>query len=49
MQVLDAVLNRRFYILTHENTGAAVEKRMQSILGNENPAPLEEGPAILMH
>jgi hypothetical protein len=48
-QVLDAVLNQRFYILTHENTGSAVEKRMQSILRNENPAPLEEGPAILMH
>jgi len=48
-QVLDAVLNQRFYILTHENTGAAVEKRMQSILSNEDPAPIEEGPAILMH
>jgi len=48
-QVLDAVLNERFYILTHENTGSAVEKRMQRILRNENPVPPEEGPAILMH
>ncbi len=48
-QVLDAVLNQRFYVLTHENTDAAVEKRMQRILRNENPMPPEGGPAILLH
>ena len=37
-QVFDAVVNDRFYILTHAETPAAVRNRMERIINGENPA-----------
>jgi NAD(P)-dependent dehydrogenase (short-subunit alcohol dehydrogenase family) len=44
--VLDAVLQQRFYILTHEGSQGFVEQRMQRIVNGENPAPPAEGIGI---
>jgi hypothetical protein len=37
-QVLDAVQNNRFYILTHDDTQAMVEIRLRDILDDRNPS-----------
>jgi NAD(P)-dependent dehydrogenase (short-subunit alcohol dehydrogenase family) len=37
-KVLDAVRNNRFYILTHDDTQAMVERRMRDILDDRNPS-----------
>jgi hypothetical protein len=36
-KVLDAVRTNRFYILTHEDTPAMVETRLQDIIQGRNP------------
>jgi NAD(P)-dependent dehydrogenase (short-subunit alcohol dehydrogenase family) len=45
-RVLDAVRNRRFYILTHDGSEGYVEQRMQSIVKGEDPAPPAEGIGV---
>jgi NAD(P)-dependent dehydrogenase (short-subunit alcohol dehydrogenase family) len=37
-QVVDAIVHRRFYILTHPDTGAVVRKRMEAIISGDDPA-----------
>lgn len=37
-QVFDAVVNNRFYVLTHPETPAAVRNRMERIINGEDPA-----------
>lgn len=39
-RVLDGIRDRRFYILTHEDTAAAVEARMRAILDDGTPPML---------
>ena len=39
-RVFDAIVDERFYILTHEETAPAVQNRMTSILEGRNPEPL---------
>jgi len=39
-QVLAAILDDRFYILTHPDWNPLIERRMQNILAGENPNPL---------
>jgi NAD(P)-dependent dehydrogenase (short-subunit alcohol dehydrogenase family) len=36
-QVYDAVVNRRFYILTHDESQIAVRKRMEAIVSGDDP------------
>ena len=38
-KVLDAIRTRRFYILTHDGTEAAVQRRVAPILEGRNPEP----------
>ncbi len=45
-RVIEAVLNQRFYILTHEGSEGAVEQRMQQIVKGENPQPPVEGIGV---
>ncbi len=45
-RVHDAILDGTFYIHTHENVYAAVEKRMQAILDGKRPAMPEGGHAV---
>jgi NAD(P)-dependent dehydrogenase (short-subunit alcohol dehydrogenase family) len=45
-RVHDAVLDGTFYIHTHENVFAAVEKRMQGILDGKRPALPDGGHAV---
>ncbi len=40
-KVHDAIRSRRFYILTHEGTEAAVRRRVDPILEGRNPEPLQ--------
>jgi len=42
-KVLDAIVNKRLYILTHDSTKPALEKRIRCILNDENPTLLEGG------
>jgi hypothetical protein len=39
-QVLAAIRDDRFYILTHPDWNPLIERRMQNILAGENPNPL---------
>jgi hypothetical protein len=39
-QVLAAIRDDRFYILTHPDWNPLIERRMQAILAGENPDPL---------
>ena len=45
-RVVDAIVNQRFYILTHEGSEDAVEQRMRRILRGENPGTPAEGIGI---
>ncbi len=45
-RVVDAIVNQRFYILTHEGSEDAVEQRMRRIVRGENPVALAEGIGI---
>jgi NAD(P)-dependent dehydrogenase (short-subunit alcohol dehydrogenase family) len=45
-RVLDAVVNRRFYIFTHESTNAAIEQRMGKMLRGEDPFAPQGGPEV---
>ena len=45
-RVVDAIVNQRFYILTHEGTEDAVEQRMGRIIRGENPVTPAEGIGI---
>ena len=45
-RVVDAIVNQRFYILTHEGSEDAVEQRMRRILRGENPETPAEGIGI---
>ena len=45
-RVHDAILDGTFYIHTHENVYAAVEKRMQAILDGKRPAMPDGGHAV---
>lgn len=46
-RVLEAILAKQLYILTHEGTAPAVEKRMQHILKGENPTVTPLAPENL--
>jgi hypothetical protein len=39
-QVLAAILDERFYILTHPDWNPLIEHRMKTILAGENPNPI---------
>jgi hypothetical protein len=43
---MDAIVNQRFYILTHEGSQDAVEQRMGRIIRGENPVTPAEGIGI---
>jgi NAD(P)-dependent dehydrogenase (short-subunit alcohol dehydrogenase family) len=45
-EVMDAIVNQRFYILTHEGSQDAVEQRMGRIIRGENPVTPAEGIGI---
>ena len=45
-RVVDAIVNQRFYILTHEGSEDAVEQRMRRISKGENPVTPAEGIGI---
>jgi len=45
-RVVDAIVNQRFYILTHEGSEDAVEQRMRRIIRGENPVTPAEGIGI---
>jgi NAD(P)-dependent dehydrogenase (short-subunit alcohol dehydrogenase family) len=45
-RVVDAIVNQRFYILTHEGSADAVEQRMRRISRGENPVTPAEGIGI---
>jgi len=45
-RVVDAIVNQRFYILTHEGSEDAVEQRMRRITRGENPVTPAEGIGI---
>jgi hypothetical protein len=38
-QVLDAVKNERFYVLTHPELAPFIRERMEDILEGRNPSP----------
>ncbi len=44
--VHDAVIDKRFYILTHEGTAAAVTKRMASIVDQKAPGLPDAGAGV---